>query len=100
MLQSAFGLLFGRVVTNLVPLLLELGIFEDLGHKQGSMQRWVGVHGTSNCLHQPNVSAAKQDQDLHLMAEPRDRKQPQTVADASMRQMQLVIASQALMLHS
>ncbi len=37
---------------NLVPLLLELGIFEDLGHKQGSMQGGVGVHGASNGLHQ------------------------------------------------
>jgi len=65
-----------RVATNLVPLLLELSIFEDLGHKQGSMQGWVGVHGTSNGLHQHNLSAATQDQDFHPMAGPSNKKQP------------------------
>jgi len=83
--QSACGLLFGRVATNLVPLLLELRIFEDLGHKQGSMQGWVGVHGASNGLHQPNLSAATQDQELHSMAGASDKKQPQAIAGASRR---------------
>ena len=88
------------VATNLVPLLLELGIFEDLGHKQGSMQGWVGVHGTSYGLHQPNLSAATQEQDLHAMAGASDKKQPQAVAGASGRQIELVSASQALVLQS
>jgi len=86
--QSACGLLFGRFVTNLVPLLLELGIFEDLGHKQSSMQGWVGVHGASNGLHQQNLSAATQDQDLNPMAGASNKKQPRAIAGASGRQME------------
>jgi len=73
---SMWHAVWQRVATNLVPLLLELSIFEDLGHKQGSMQGWVGVHGTSNGLHQHNLSAATQDQDFHPMAGPSNKKQP------------------------
>ncbi len=74
---------------HLVPLLLELSIFEDLGHKQGSMQGWVGVHGTSNGLHQHNLSAATEDQDFHPMAGPSNKKQPQAIVGASMMRMEV-----------